>query len=102
LDNPWLSADAFDSMPELMPEVRQIETAQVTPLDPFQLLANTLIGIQFRGIRGQALEMESLGRAVGQELFDDMAAVNRRAIPDDYQAAGDLTQQVLQKGDHLL
>jgi hypothetical protein len=55
----------------------QIETAQVTQLNALKPLPHTLVRVQFRGIGGQALQMESLGRSVGQELFDDTAAVNR-------------------------
>ena len=60
----------------------QVETAEVTQLNAFQLLPHTLVRIQVRGIGGQALQMESLGRSVGQELVDDAAAVNRGAVPE--------------------
>jgi hypothetical protein len=73
----------------------QIEAAKVTQLYPLQLLPHPLVRIQFGGTSGQALQMESLGRSVGQELFDDTAAVTRGAIPDDDDAAGNLSQDVL-------
>lgn len=95
MDNPWFSTDAFDGILELSPEMTQIETAKVTQLNSFKPLPHTLVRVQFRGIGGQALQMESLGRSVGQELFDDTAAVNRGAIPDDKYAAGHLSQEVL-------
>lgn len=101
MDNPWFSTDAFDGILELSPEMTQIETAQVTQLNPFKPLPHTLVRVQFRGISGQALQMESWGRSVGQELFDDTAAVNRGAIPDDTYAAGHLSQEVLEEGDHV-
>ena len=60
-----------------------IDTAQGTPLNALKPLPPTLVRVQCRGIGGQALQMESWGRSVGQALFDDTAAVNRGAIPDD-------------------
>ncbi len=41
------------------------------------------------------LYVEASGRPVGQELLDDITAVNRGPIPDEHQAARDLPQQVL-------
>ena len=75
-----------------------IETAKVTPLNAFKPLPHPLVRVQFRGISGQALRMESLGRFVGQELCDDTAAVNRGAIPDDTYAAGHLSLGCSRKG----
>jgi hypothetical protein len=45
--------------------------------------------------------MQSLGCTVGQELCDQMAAMNRGPIPNDDQTAGNLAEEVLQKGDHI-
>ena len=78
-----------------------IATAKVTPLHALKPLPHTLVRVQFRGIGGQALQMESWGRSVGQALCDDTAAVNRGAIPDDTDAAGHLSQEVLSEGDHV-
>jgi hypothetical protein len=102
LDDPWFATDAFDGIAELLPEVMKVEATQVPQLDPFELLPNALVRIQLRGIRGQALQMEPLGRSVGQELFDEMAAVNGGAIPDNDHTTGDLPQHMLQEGYHVL
>src|ERR671923_820717 len=81
--------------------MRNIEAAQITELDPFELVPEALARIQFRRIRRQALQVKALRRAIGQELLDDTAAVNGGSVPDDDHAAWDFTQQVLQKGDHV-
>jgi hypothetical protein len=81
--------------------MRDIEAAHVAQLDSFQMRPKPLAGIQLRGIRRQALEMETLGRPMGQELFDEVATMNRGAIPDEDHAARHLPQQVLQEGDYI-
>lgn len=81
--------------------MRNIEAAHIAELDPFELLPETLARIQLRRIRRQALQMQALRCAIGQELLDDMTAVNGGSVPDDEHAAWDFTQQMLQKGDHV-
>jgi hypothetical protein len=46
--------------------------------------------------------VEPWRRAIGQTLVHKVAAVNRCRIPEHVHAAGDLAQQVLEKGDHIL
>lgn len=58
--------------------------------------------MQFRGISRQALPMEPWGRSVGQALFDDTAAVNRRAVPDQDCAAGHRSPYMRHDSDHVL
>ena len=57
--------------------------------------------IQFRRIGRQALHVQPLGRPIGEELPDEMTAMNGGAIPHDHHAAGHLTQQMLQKGHDI-
>ena len=46
--------------------------------------------------------MDAVSGAICQKALDDVAAVNRRPIPNDDHAAGYLPQQMLQKGDDIL
>ena len=41
--------------------------------------------------------MEAVRCPIGQERIDEVAAMNRRPIPEDEQTAGHLAQQVFQK-----
>jgi len=84
-----------------MMEMRQIDTADMAELDSLQVCPEALARVQRRGIGGQTLHVESRGRPIGQELFDDVAAVKGRSIPDDDHAAGHLTQEMFQNGDHI-
>jgi hypothetical protein len=79
-----------------------IEATHMAELDPFELLPEPLARIQFRGVGRQAFQMEALRRAVGQEFFDDVAAVDRRAIPANHDLARHLPQQVFEKCDPVV
>jgi hypothetical protein len=97
-----LSTDPFDGRTQFMMEMRQIETAEIAALDPLQVCPEALSRVQLRGIGGQTLHVESRRRPIGQVILDDVAAVNRRSIPEDDHTAGHLTQEMFQKGDHIL
>jgi hypothetical protein len=79
----------------------EIEAAHVAEFDPLQVPPQPFTGIQFRRIGGQALHVEAWGGPSGQELFDEVTAMNRRPVPEDQQTAGHLAQQMLQKGHDI-
>ncbi len=79
----------------------QVETAQIAQLDPFELLPEPLTRIEFGGVCRQAFQVDTLGCPIRQESFDDMAAVDRRAIPENHHPARDLAQQMLEKRDDV-
>jgi hypothetical protein len=101
LDDARLPPHTFDGITEFTMEMRQVNTTDVAQLHALELLPDALIRVQLRGIRRQALQMQALGCAVGQEGPDDLTAVNRRAIPNDDHLAGHLPQQVLEKGHNV-
>ncbi len=82
--------------------MRQVNTTDVAQFHTFELLPDTLVGVQLRGIGRQALQMQTLRRAMGQKLANDVTAVDRGPIPDHDQAAGHFAPQVCQTGDHSL
>jgi hypothetical protein len=84
-----------------MRQMWDVETAQIAPLHPCELVPEALARVQLWGIGWQALQMEALRCTVREELPDGVAAVDWRAIPEDDQAAGYLTPQVLQEGDDI-
>lgn len=71
-------------------------------LDPFQLLPEPFPGVQLGGRGRQALQVEARRRASREQLLDGLAAVDRRAIPDEPHPAGHLAQQGLKKPDHVV
>lgn len=78
------------------------KAADIPEFDPLQVRPKALARIQFRGIGGEALHMEPLRRAIGQERLDDVTAMNRGPIPDEHQAAGHLPQHMFQECHHVL
>jgi hypothetical protein len=57
--------------------------------------------VQLWRVGRQAFEAQAVGRALGEEVLDNLGAVDRRAIPDHQQPAGDLSQQVLEEAHHV-
>lgn len=66
----------------------------------FEMTPHIFDRIEFGRIGWQALNLDSsLGRS--DEVLDEQAAVNRRAIPDDEQLSGKVPPEVLEKCDDL-
>lgn|GEM_PF-1159926 len=101
VDEAWFAPHPFHRVAQFMPEMWDIEAAQIAQFDPFELLPEAFIRVQLRGIGRQTFQVEALRRAVGQERFDGVAAVDRRAIPDQHHPARHLAQQVFEKRDHV-
>lgn len=89
-----LAPQASDGAAELVLEFAQVVTAPVAQFDPLQVAPDALVGVHVWGIAGQGFEVEALSRAVAQEVLDDLAAVNRCAIPEDQELAREVAQQV--------
>jgi hypothetical protein len=100
-NHPRFSTDPFDGVAEFAAEMWQIETAHIPELDPLEVAPEPFARIQFGGIGRQPLHVEPSGRAIGQELLDDLATVNRGTIPDDDHTTGHLPQHMLEEGNHV-
>jgi hypothetical protein len=77
------------------------QAAHIPELDSCQMSPQALARIQLRGIRRQALSMESFRSARRQELLDRVTAMDRRAILEDHQATSHFAPQMLQKGHDI-
>jgi hypothetical protein len=86
----------------LSSEVIEILTTKIGKFAMFEVMPDALIGVEVRGIGGQSFEMDTLGSAIRQKLFNGLAAMNRCAIPNDQELAFDLGQSLLEEGDHSL
>ena len=60
--------------------MRQIEAAHMAEFDPLQVAPEPFARIQLGGIGRQALHVEPLGRAIGQELLDPTFRTARRTF----------------------
>lgn len=56
--------------------------------------------IEFRRVRGQSLDHDSTSRS-SHVVFDQHAAMNRSAIPNDQDFPGNMPLEMLQKFNHL-
>ena len=84
------------------------KAAHIPEFDALQVGPQALVGIEFWGVGGEALHsprhndlLEPWRRAIGQELVDEMAAVDRRAVPNDHQRTRHLAEQMLQERDNV-
>jgi hypothetical protein len=77
------------------------KAAHIPEFDTLQVCPETLAGIQFWGIGGETLDLEPWRGAVGQELLDEVAAVDRCAVPNDHHRARHLAEQMLQERDDI-
>jgi hypothetical protein len=101
LDDSRFSTPPFHSVAEFMAQMQNREAAYIPEFDALQVGPEALAGIQFWGIGGEALHLEPWRRAIGQELLEEMAAMDRRAIPNDHQRARQLAEQMPQERDDL-
>jgi hypothetical protein len=102
VDEARFAPHPFHRVAQFTPQIWDREAAHIAQFDSLELLPEALIGIQLWGIGRQALQMEALRRPIGQKLPDRVAAVDRRAIPDEHHPARHLPQQVLKKCHHVV
>ncbi len=86
---------------EVAAEVSEILAADVAQFDALEVVPDALIRVEIRGVAWELLQADASGTALGQEVFDRLAAMNRCPIPDDQQLAGDVAQQVLEEPDDI-
>jgi len=79
-------------------QVRQILWHTVSH-DPLQVIPDKLIGIQFRRIGGEAMDMEPWGLA--QKLLNNFAVMLPPSIPQKHDRAPEMFEQIPEKRGHL-
>jgi hypothetical protein len=101
LNDAWFSPDAAHRVAELMPERGKINTAHVTPFDPFELLPEALARIACGRIGWQALQVKAGRRAVGEERLEYLTPMHGGPIPDDDHAAGHRAHEMFEQCDDI-
>jgi len=97
LDNGAFVAQALFGAPQRQGKCGQVGAAEIAQLDPFEVVPDALIGVKVGGVARQLFQMHTPSGASAQEVFDGLAAMNRRPIPDDQQLAADFAQQDLEE-----
>src|SRR5215831_18297181 len=90
-------AQSLFGPPQRHAQRRQRGAADIAQLHPLEIVPDAFDRVEFRGIAGQWLQMEALGGSSGQEVLDGLPTMNRRAIPDEEQLAGNLAQEHAQE-----
>src|SRR5260370_4448674 len=83
------------------PQIDEIGAAAVRQLDALEVVPNALGWVELGGVTGQLLQVQAPGRALAQEVLDWLPTMDRRAIPDHEQLAGDLAQHHARKAHHI-
>ncbi len=86
-------SQAFFGMPEFLGHLGDIPAADILEFSAFEQIADALLWVEFRGIAGQAFQLEPFGGLALQKVLDHLRAMDRGAIPDDEQVARNLSQQ---------
>lgn len=95
-DNSWTAAHPAQGAGGVEAQFPSIAGKEVRDLVLFQLRPKVFHGVEFRGVRWEALEPQPAG-AFGEECFDGLAAVNRGSVPDHQEFAREVAQQRLQE-----
>src|SRR5258706_4699492 len=99
--HPPLVAHPLFGAAQGLAKSRQVRTADIAEFPSLEIVPQPFDRIELRRIAGQLLQMQPSGRPPSQELLDGLAPMNRRAIPDQEQLAGDLPQEHPQETDNV-
>jgi len=86
---------------EVASKVSEVLAADIAQFDVREVVPDALIRVEVRGVAGELLQADAAGTALGQEGLDRLAAMDRSAIPDDQELAGDVTQEMLEEADDV-
>lgn len=101
LDDVALVAEASSREAEVTSEVWQALAADVAQLDVLEVVPDALVRVEVRGVAGELFELDASGAALGQEVLDRLATMDRGAVPEDQELAGDVAEQMLEEADDV-
>jgi hypothetical protein len=94
-------AEACGGESEVASEMSEGLTADVAQFDALEVAPDALVRVEVRRVAGELLQADAVGAALGQKVLDGLAAMDRRAIPDHQELAGDMAQQVLEEAHDI-
>jgi len=86
---------------EVTSEMGEILAADVAQFDALEVVPDALVGVEVRGVAGELFQADTASTALGQEVLDRLAAMDRSAVPDDQELAGDVAQEVLEEAHDI-
>jgi hypothetical protein len=75
------------------PQRGEVSAAAVRQLDAFAVVPDACGRVELRRLAREVLEVEARGGSAAQKVLDRLAAMNRRAIPQDEHLAANHAQQ---------
>lgn len=90
------SADALEDFGSGMSEIPKLSGTEVGQRVLLKVAPQVFHRVKFRRVSGNELHLQSLTLS-GDKLADDLAAVNRRAIPQDQELARQVAQEMAQE-----
>ena len=100
-ENGFAMPQPFFGTTHLPLDVWHVKTTNIFEFDAFEQIPHPFLWIQLRRIGRQTLQMDTFSSAMSQKIFDHLTPMNRSAIPDDQELAGDVAQEVLQEADDV-
>ena len=90
-------AETFFSSSKLIGNLGHICAADILQFAAFEQIPDPLLRIEFGRIAWEAFQMEPFGRTSREKVLDRLRPVDRCAIPDHQELAGNLAQQEAQE-----
>lgn len=78
----WSAAEAADGESEFPAQLVEVMAAAVLQFTLFEQVPDPFVGIEVGCVGGQPLQVQSFGRPSREEVFDRLAVMDRRAVPD--------------------
>src|SRR5947208_2413727 len=76
-------------------------TADIAQLHALEVVPDALVRVEVRGVARERFEADASSAALSQEVLDRLATMDRGAIPDDQELAGDVAQQMLEEAHDI-
>ena len=95
-----LAPESLHGQVQLDAQLVQIRAAEVAEFDVLEIVPDALIRVEIRCVAGQLLQVETRGGPLGEEVFDRLGPMDRRAVPDHQERPREVAQQVSQEADN--
>ena len=97
-----LMPESLLGLAQFPPQLGETPATDVLELHAFQMLPNTLIGIQLGSVARKLFELGPFGSALGQKTLSRLCCGGwANPVPDHQKLTRDLSQKMPQECDHI-
>ena len=75
-----------------VPQFGQVLTTHVAQLHRLQVVPDTFVRVQLRGIAGQTFQVKAMGRALSEEVLNRLSPMGGQSIPNEQQFARNMAR----------